>query len=478
MHIGIRIALYAVSALLYFRFIFYYMNMFQQNSYRPERFLRWLKANPLPHLRRPAKVKFVFTQRMKRLFAVEALVFALACVVSVWAAWALALLSPFALLLSNLLVSPVEKAVTRWFYRDAQKRLRAHKDLIIIGVTGSYGKTSTKNYLYRVLSEKYNVLMTPGNFNTTLGVVRTIREHLEPYHQIFIVEMGAKQRGDIKQICDLVHPTIGIVTAVGQMHLETFGSFENIQKTKFELIESLPADGYGVINAESQGIASYKGVPEHCRVESYGIDAHRCSVRACDVEYSASGMEFDLITRSGKTHYQTHLLGDNNVLNLCAALMVGEYLGVSEEQRQRAVSKIQPVEHRLSMSRKGGIVVLDDAYNSNPEGAAMALSVLHSMKIPQGASRIVITPGFVEMGSAQADACCRLGALAAKSADILVVVNRTNREAILSGARGAGMEEGRIIVADTLSQALSLAGKYFTAGSVVLYENDLPDMFA
>lgn len=478
MHIGIRIALYAVCALLYFTLIFYYMNMFQQNSYRPERFLRWLKANPVPHPFRPAKVKFVFTQRMKRLFAVEALLFILACVVSVWAALALAVLSPFALLFSNLIVSPVEKAVTRWFYRDAQKRLRAHKDLIIIGVTGSYGKTSTKNYLYRVLSEKYNVLMTPGNFNTTLGVVRTIREHLEPYHQVFIVEMGAKQRGDIRQICDLVHPSIGIVTAVGQMHLETFGSFENIQKTKFELIEALPADGYGVINAESQGIASYGGVPEHCRVESYGIDAHRCSARACDIEYSASGMEFDLITRSGETHYQTHLLGDNNILNLCAALMVGEYLGVSEEQRQRAVSKIQPVEHRLSMSRKGGLVMLDDAYNSNPEGAAMALSVLHSIKIPQGANRVVITPGFVEMGPAQADACRRLGALAAKSADILVIVNRTNREAILAGAREAGMEEERIIVADSLSQALALAGKYFTAGSVVLYENDLPDMFA
>ena len=478
MHIGIRIALYAVCALLYFTLIFYYMNMFQQNSYRPERFLRWLKANPAPHPFRPAKVKFVFTQRMKRLFAVEALVFILACVASVWAALALAVFSPFALLLSNLIVSPVEKAVTRWFYRDAQKRLRAHKDLIIIGVTGSYGKTSTKNYLYRVLSEKYNVLMTPGNFNTTLGVVRTIREHLEPYHQVFIVEMGAKQRGDIRQICDLVHPTIGIVTAVGQMHLETFGSFENIQKTKFELIEALPADGYGIINAESQGVASYGGVPEHCRVESYGIDAHRCSARACDIEYSASGMEFDLITRSGKTHYQTHLLGDNNILNLCAALMVGEYLGVGEEQRQRAVSKIQPVEHRLSMSRKGGLVVLDDAYNSNPEGAVMALSVLHSIKIPQGANRVVITPGFVEMGPAQADACRRLGTLAAKSADILVIVNRTNREAILAGAREAGMEEERIIVADSLSQALALAGKYFTAGSVVLYENDLPDMFA
>ena len=112
-------------------------------------------------------------------------------------------------------------------------------NLRVIGITGSYGKTSTKTFLHALLSVKYNVLMTPGNFNTTLGVIRTVREHLKPHHQVFIVEMGAKQTGDIKEICDLVHPTIGIVTAVGEMHLETFHSVENVRRTKFELI-SIP----------------------------------------------------------------------------------------------------------------------------------------------------------------------------------------------------------------------------------------------
>ncbi len=473
----VKIVVYALSAIVYILLLQYYMNMFQQNSYRPERYLRWLRSNPLPHFRRSSKVKFVFTRRMRRLFAMAAALFIPGCIFSIWAAVLMAVFTPFVLLLANLLCAPLEQSIARWYYRDAQRILREHADLIVIGVTGSFGKTSTKNYLYRILSEKYNVLMTPGNFNTLLGVVRTIREHLEPYHQVLIVEMGAKCRGDIKQICDLVHPEIGIVTAVGEMHLETFGSLENIQKTKFELVEALPANGYAVMNAESRGIASYAGIPAHCTTDSYGIDAHRCSARASGIVYSGEGMSFDFITKGGAEHYQTRLLGENNVLNLCAALLVSEHLGVDAESRKRAVSKIQSVEHRLSISRKGGIIVLDDAYNSNPEGAAMAFSVLRSMSLPDGARRIIITPGFVEMGPAQQRECRKLGELASKSADMLVIVNKINRQAILQGALEGGMSESQIICADTLKEALASIGGYLTPGSAVLYENDLPDMF-
>jgi len=384
---------------------------------------------------------------------------------------------PFILLLGNLVNSPIENAISRWFYNDAKKKLESHKDLVIIGVTGSYGKTSTKNYLYRILSEKYNVLMTPGNFNTTLGVVRTIREKLEPFHEIFIVEMGAKQVGDIKEICDLVHPTIGIVTAVGEMHLETFGCKENIQKTKFELIDALPTDGFGVINEESEGIATYKGVREDCEVVRYGIDAHRVDVRASSIAYSASGMDFDLIDEKGCLHLHTQLLGTANILDLAGAIIIAKRLGVEDRKIELAVGKIQPVEHRLSMSRHGSLTILDDAYNSNPDGAAMALGVLASMSLPEGARRICVTPGFVELGERQYPACRELGERAARSADILVIVNKYNRAAILEGAKAGGMDEDRIMCADDLNQAVAALGVLATPGSVILYENDLPDTF-
>ena len=534
----LQVVFYVICAAAWVVYLRYYLWMFQQNSNRPERFWKWYRENPMPRLFSRSKVKFVFTPRMQRLALTSTLLagalgFAISLLPALAAIFALTalvvLLCPFVLLLANLVNSPVEKAITDWYIRDARRILASRPDLKIIGVTGSYGKTSTKNYLYRILSEKYNVLITPGNFNTTLGVVRTIREKLEPFHEVFIVEMGAKQVGDIAEICDLVHPTAGIVTAVGEMHLETFGSLSNIQKTKFELVDSLPADGLAVINEESEGIASFGGVRTDCEVVRYGIDAHRVDVRAANIKYAADGMSFDLIDAQGSIHLQTRLLGEANILDLSAAIILAKRLGVSDRQISIAVGKIQPVEHRLSISRHGSLTILDDAYNSNPAGAAMALGVLASMRIPEGGRRICVTPGFVELGERQAAACRELGSRAVRAADFLIIVNKYNREAILSGAREALASpassagdvptaldspassafsaadvptalaspassagdvpaaqrpgpkartvEDCVLCVDTLSEAVAALGSLATPGSVILYENDLPDTF-
>ena len=138
------------------------------------------------------------------------------------------------------------------------------KSCFMIGITGSYGKTSTKHYLNRILSEQFEVCMTPGSFNTTMGVIRTIREYLKPYDTVFICEMGAKQPGDIKEICDLVHPSVGIITAVGEQHLESFKTIENVQRTKFELIDSLPADGLAIVNDDFEWVANRKVSDVEC----------------------------------------------------------------------------------------------------------------------------------------------------------------------------------------------------------------------
>ncbi|MBQ7518103.1 MAG: UDP-N-acetylmuramoyl-tripeptide--D-alanyl-D-alanine ligase, partial [Bacteroidales bacterium] len=421
------------------------------------------------------------------------LVLAVFCVSSV-----LLMASKWILLLANAVNQPIEKAISRWYYNDAARMLREHKDLIIIGVTGSYGKTSTKDFLYRILSQKYNTLVTPGNFNTTLGVVRTIREQLQPHHQVFIVEMGAKQPGDIKEICELVHPTIGIVASVGPMHLETFGSFENIQKTKFELVRALPANGFAAINADSPGIASYADVPTHCRVLRYGVRSG--DFRAQNLSYSTRGSSFDLSYEAfpalaGATTMTTHLLGESNIQNIVGACAVASYLGVTPVQQKRAIAQLQQVENRLFVSRQGTVTVINDAYNSNPEGAAMALDVLRDI---QGGRKILITPGFVELGSRQEEACRELGYKAASCADILIVVNKLNRDAIVAGARQAIVEasadysteasdrpdthpvrltEENIHCMDDLTLVFEALPHILQPDDVLLYENDLPDTF-
>ena len=496
----------------------YDIQMFQQNSYRPERFIPWAKGHILGHWRwvplalaalvwnkylalaaaavmvycafkefkTKYKISIAYTARVKRLYACT-IVLGLALLYLAWriggayaffyTALLILVLDKLLVLLANWLNSPMEKAISKWYYNDAARKLAKYKDLIIIGVTGSYGKTSTKNYLYRILSEKYNTLITPGNYNTTLGVVRTIREQLQPMHQVFIVEMGAKQPGDIKEICDLVHPSIGIVTSVGEMHLETFKTKENIQKTKFELIRSLPSNGLGVINADSEGIATYSDIPTNCPVIRYGIKSPEADFRADAVRYSPSGTDFDVVAEGTRTALHTSLMGECNVLNILGAAAVAQRLGVSGRQLQMAVAKLRQVEHRLSVSVKGGITVLDDAYNSNPEGARMALDALAALDLPQGARRIVVTPGFVELGQRQEEACRQLGEKVAASADILVIVNKLNRQAIYKGATEAGMPKDNIHCTQNLAEAAALLGRIAVPPDAVLYENDLPDTF-
>lgn len=498
----------------------YDVQMFQQNSYRFSRYWNWLKggnilahrrwwfillpaaalhpylpfaaaavmlANAVVEFRTVYKVKIVYTARVRRLIAADALITfaAAACAFRfggapayVLSAGLLLLLSKPVVMLADLVMKPVELQINRYYVRDAKKILSAHKDLIVIGVTGSFGKTSTKNALYRVLSEKYNVLMTPGNFNTTLGVVRTIREHLKPYHQVFIVEMGAKQRGDIKEICDLVHPHMGIVSSVGNMHLETFKTLRGVQDTKFELIRSLPSDGLGVINMDSEGISSYTDIPSHCRIITYGIESDKAECRAENISYSGRGVSFDALI-SGKEAYriETRLMGDGNILNILAALAIADSLGVSQKQQHSAVASLQPVEHRLSVSAKGGMTVIDDAYNSNPAGARMALSVMRKIADDSAGKAIVITPGFVEMGASQEEANYGLGRDMAAFADRVIIVNRYNRQAILKGLADAEFKEEDICCVDTLEQAVAQMGRMSSPGDVVLYENDLPDTF-
>lgn len=497
----------------------YSVQMFQQNSYRTERYNRWLQQTGEWHSHMNIvallaaacfaltthiaalvllglwmtiiavaefsikyKVRLVYTMRVKRLIATRVLLTAaILAIVHLYApaytlTAAMLLAVDYWTILANLINRPLEAAITRWYYNDARRMLRSMPNLKIIGITGSFGKTSTKHFLYRILSERYNVLMTPGNFNTTLGVVRTIREQLKPHHEVFIVEMGAKQCGDIKEICDLVHPTVGIVTSVGEMHLETFGTVENIACTKFELVDAVGEGGFAVVNIDSE--AAYRHLrSNNIKATTYGIECADADYRATNIAYAPQETRFAL-SHDGRVSdgYATHILGRGNILNITAALAVAEHLGMSAEECCRAVKQIEQVEHRLSMRRSGGITILDDAYNSNPTGARMAMEVLAGFATE--GRRYVVTPGFVEMGAKQYDNNRTFGCdIARANPDGVYVVNEVNREAITEGLMDAGYSAERIYAVASFKEAMAELQPRLKAGDVVLYENDLPDSF-
>lgn len=499
--------------------------MLQQNSYRNERYLRWFdqshESTAIPRIfcliafflmvlgrvpeiltypavviilvwqgisfmRRKYKKPLVMTARARRIFitmwvltAIIAVVLGLFCSLQ-WAAASLVCLlfvSPMILLLANTLLRPVEAHINKKYYNDAARILASMPDLKIVGITGSYGKTSTKHYLHRILSEHFSTTMTPGSFNTTLGVIRTVREYLRPYDEVFIVEMGAKQPGDIKEICDLVHPQAAIITAVGEQHLETFHTIENVQKTKFELVDALPSDGFAAINNDFPYVANRK--VDNVEAFRYAVtNRDKADYVATDVRYTSHGTDFTVSGPGLAEPLQLHtrLMGECNVSDLLAAVIVALNLGVPAEKIKYAVAQIEQVEHRLSVKRiPGGLTILDDAFNSNPAGSKMAVEVLGMMK--DEGRRIIITPGMIELGSRQEEANREFGRNIAANADIAIVVGQYNRVAILDGLADGKMPEKKVYAVDTFAQAQEVLAKVARPGDVVLYENDLPDTF-
>lgn len=370
----------------------------------------------------------------------------------------------------NDLMSPVEKAISQKYINQARDILRSMPDLRIIGITGSYGKTSTKYFLEQLLSTRYSVYMTPGNYNTTLGVVRAVREGLRPYHQIFLCEMGARHVGDIAEICDLVHPGMGIVTSVGPQHLETFGSLANVLSTKLELAQAVRDRGPVFLNYDSKPLFNY--VP-HQQVISYGENGQH--YRITDLSVNEEGSRFTVTDPQGAHQtFTTRLLGRANVQNLCGAIAVSAELGIPMEQLVPAVRRLESVPHRLQLIRQTDLSIIDDAYNSNPEGAKNALDTL---ALCHG-TRIVITPGLVELGSMEQDYNRTLGAQAAASCDWLITVGESDRvTAIQEGARAAGLHRDRILSAPTVQEAMAQARALPGEGKLVLLLNDLTDNY-
>lgn len=502
--------------------------MLQQNSYRNDRYNRWLSSSQdststmrlvsgavvlaslstlsLPMISiglvaiisivnifnlagRKYKKPLVMTPRATRIFSVmlglAAIIIAAVAVLCVVRGYSLDLVATTALaaycfshafaIAANTLLKPVEARINQKYYDDAKRIIDGMPDLKIIGVTGSYGKTSTKHYLNRILSEKYDVLMTPGSFNTTMGVIRTIREYLKPYNEVFICEMGAKQPGDIKEICDLVHPSMGIVTAVGEQHLESFKTIENVQRTKFELVDALPADGLAVINDDFPFVANRN--VENVECIRYAVSAKGAAqYTAEDITYTPSGTSFSVVTPAGEQlAFSTHLVGECNVSNLLAAIIVALRLDVPVEKIRYAVANIEQVEHRLNMKRTpGGVTIIDDAFNSNPTGSKMALDVL---KMMTGGRRIIVTPGMIELGDRQEELNRKFGESIAVSADIAIIVGTYNRDAIVAGIESVNNGIAKAYKVDSFNEAQRLLAITLKSGDTVLYENDLPDTF-
>lgn len=376
--------------------------------------------------------------------------------------------------LANIVNKPIEKIVYYSYKTKASKKLNSLSNLEVVGITGSYGKTSSKNILNTILTEHFNSITTPKNFNTEYGLMITINNYIDKFNDIFVAEMGAFTTGRIKKLCDFVKPKYGILTKIGTAHLETFGSIENIQKTKFELIESLPEDGIGVLNKDDELQVNYK-LKNNCKIVWIAINDKTADVYADNIKITSQGMSFDCHFKNDKNTYkfETKILGNANVYNILSAIALGKELGMSIKEMQLGTKKIKSIEHRLELKKSGRITYIDDAYNSNPVGSKMALDVLNLME----GKKIIVTPGMIELGEEEYKLNKEFGHQIAEVCDRVILVGKNQTKAIHDGLKEKKYDENKIDIINDVKEAFNIINRMHEDNIYVLLENDLPDIF-
>lgn len=366
-------------------------------------------------------------------------------------------------------VNIFERMNNRRYERRTRRALSAERDLVRIGITGSYGKTTVKNALAAMLSVRFNVLATPASYNTPMGIARAVRE-LNSSHDFFIAEMGARRRGDIARLMRIVRPSHTILTGINDQHLETFGSREGIVREKLKILDVRAEDGACIVNDR---LAALPAVAENRRdnIVLAGGDEHS-RVHYSDVTVCADGSAFTLWFYGTPVQCVTRLLGVHNVEDITLAAAMAFRFGISPEEIRDAVAELAPVPHRLQLIEGNGISIIDDTFNTNPDGAKRALEVLALFP----GRKVALTPGMVELGAEENAANKELGRMLASVADVVLLVGGRRARTVAAGLKEGGFE-GETRVYATLADAQADFKRVLHVGDVLLLLNDLPDCY-
>lgn len=474
------------------------LHLSQLEGYDYEHYFKWInenikKAYTLSGEKGILKKPLVMTDRAKRLYRCNYLLNAILLIIvslilisnldyygligTVIIGLILFYIQPLTVGIATFMMKPIEHRINMGFYVNAQNKVKAREDLNVVGITGSFGKTSTKFIIGTILEERYNVLNTPESYNTPMGLSKVINNQLNEDHEVFVAEMGAKVIGEIREVAQLAQPQIGVLTSIGPVHLETFKNIDNIMKTKYELIEELPPDGIAIFNYDNEHI---KKLADKTFKEKmlYGLeDIENLDLYADHIEVSETGSTFTLNHKDGTSiQCNTKLLGKHNIYNLLAGACVALSLGLSFEEIRKGIEKVEPVEHRLNLIQgESGVIVIDDAFNSNPIGTKAALDVMSQFK---DGRKVIVTPGMIELGDMEEEANREFGENIGKVCDFAILVGKNRTKPIYEGLLKSNFNEAHIFVVNSLDEATVQLGKITKPKDVVLFENDLPDNYS
>ncbi len=426
-----------------------------------------------------------WTRRLKTLAAVWAVLEVVVVAVGVATGWAAplavlaALVVPLLVDAACLATTPLERRLSGHFVDDASARL-ARVGPTVVAITGSYGKTSTKGHIAQLLRPDRSVVATPASFNNRAGLARAVNEHLADGTEVFVAEMGTYGPGEIADLCEWCPPDVAVITAIGPVHLERFGTEDRIVEAKSEILGTagdvvIPVDDPRLAEVARQAAAQGKRVV-------------RCSAtdRSADVcvERSADGTTVSAFAHGALLAADVPVPTGVQPSNLACAIGVALVLGVDPSVVGQRLAGMPAADHRLQSVRSAsGVTILDDTYNSNPAGATEALGALghgadRDETSPEGSHRlVVVTPGMVELGRRQFDENRHFGAAIAALADHLLIVGRTNRRALLAGVASVSGSSLTVTEVGDRTEAVEWVRTHLAPGDTVLYENDLPDHY-
>jgi len=462
-----------------FNFIYYQLLLLQLEEYDVVRFLKAFFAKPLPP--KIFRKKLVFTQKILTLISLSLLisVFLISTIYYLltpahyllFLIWYLIIFFSYLplLLVSYFLIFPIDYLIKFLIVFFATKKIAQFPKIIIIGIAGSYGKTSFKEMLFTILSQKFNVVKTPESFNTPLGISQTILKKLNQNTQIFIVEMGEYYPGDIKKICQIAKPNIAIITGINEAHLERLKTLQNTVATIFEVAQNMEQKGLLILNEKNELIKKhFSEFIKSQEVYLYGNQYKQ--IKDIQFREDLPGYSIDF---SGLCLLS--ILGEYNLYNLDAIIYLAQKLKMTDEEIKESINKIKPVPHRLQplFNRQNNILMIDDSYNGNPHGVEEAIKTLSLFK----RRKIYVTPGLVEMGKKKQQVHEQIGKSLAKVADLVILTKNSVTPYIEKSLLKNNFAPEKIVTFHSGNETYAKLGKILQSGDVILLQNDWPDNY-
>ncbi|PIT94653.1 hypothetical protein CO116_03750 [Candidatus Falkowbacteria bacterium CG_4_9_14_3_um_filter_38_19] len=353
------------------------------------------------------------------------------------------------------------------YYKIAANKLKRQKKLIVIGITGSFGKTTVKYFLEQMLAAKFRIIKTPNNINTEIGIAKFILQTDFSQADIFIVEMAAYKIGEIKLICDIVKPQFGILTAINEQHLPLFGNIKNTQAAKYELLYSLPQDGLAIINVDNPYCREFISELK-CRVKTFGqLEEFKPDCLIKNISPGAESLKFQA---APNYEIKTNIIGAHNAVNIAPVILAANDLGFIREEIEAQAKKFQLPQATMQLVNYGRSIIIDDSYNANPAGFTAGLKFLADYKV--SGKKIVISRGMIELGQAAPQAHLKIGRLIAEVADEFIIISPDSVAELKAGADNSNLIIQTILNPTKLLQYLK---KNKNQPNVILLEGRMPD---